>query len=196
LNRSKVGVVAHNKKLVKDAEVEEVVNAARNLRTNPTSFVAKVKKLQRKHIAITIVILCVIAGGIFGWKTATAKAVAASVLQKVHRSTQHAKTLVDDLYTRIFRKISKREVEEAAKKVAPSTLAKAFHYLWPKITAAALVVGSGAALAQRPELLGKMVFMKYNPHVVSALRHSSGLLKTAAAHPATRHVLRAVQILK
>ena len=134
LRTSKVGVVAHNKKLLKDTEVDDVVDAAKNLRTDPASFITKLKKLgQRKHAAITIVILTAVAAGIFGWKTAAAKTIAANVLQKVHRTTKHAKTVVDDLWTRIFRKISKKYVEDVAKTVPLTTLQRSFHWIWSHI---------------------------------------------------------------
>ena len=184
---SKIGVVAHNKKTVREDEVAEALDAVRGFANsskssnskNASSLVARVRTLSRKHVAVTIVILAAIAAGMFGFSTDTAKAVAAKVLASVRRGTVHSKELVEDLWSRVFRGASKKKLEEMAKAAGPGKFALAFKTLWPKLLMAAAAAGSVAALAAgRPELIALAKGgLAYVPNLLHGITVAAGQLK-------------------
>ena len=168
---SKIGVVVHNKKTVREDDVAKVLTAVRQLNSNDaSSLIARLRALLRRHEAVTIVILAAIASGMFGFSTDTAKAVAAKLLR---RGTEHSKELVEDLWSRVFKGASKKKLEEMARAAGPGKFALAFKTLWPKLLMAAAAAGSVAAMAsghgQLVEIVGShghkaVAFLQYGLH--------------------------------
>ena len=174
---SKIGVVVHNKKTVREDDVAKVLTAVRQLNSNDaSSLIARLRALLRRHEAVTIVILAAIASGMFGFSTDTAKAVAAKLLR---RGTVHSKELVEDLWSRVFRGASKKKLEEMAKAAGPGKFALAFKTLWPKLLMAAAAAGSVAALAAgRPELIALAKGgLAYVPNLLHGITVAAGQLK-------------------
>jgi hypothetical protein len=124
----------HVKKQNSDEDDVAIEHIARVLDAkSPHTFVTALKRLRYRHLAIVVILLAALAASMVGLRSDAGKAVAMRVIASLRRRTTGIRHATEDLWARVFRRVNKRKLEQAAKLTGPAKLARAFRSLWPMI---------------------------------------------------------------
>jgi hypothetical protein len=111
------------------------------------SFLQALHTLRRtKFVSVLVVLLSAIVAGVFGWRTEVGKRIAVQVIEALDPTFDAAPDFVRDLWIRIFRKISKKQLQEQARAQGIARFARAFASLWRYILGALVALGLSAGL--------------------------------------------------